>query len=698
MHNQNWSRIADLYSKLLEVTPDEREALIVAEGLSAEDRATLDQLLESHSRQTGFFSTGGASSDDVGVLVPGAEVGNWRVLDLVGAGGMGEVYRVERADGHYEQIAALKRITISDQAAFERFERERQTLAKLEHPNIARLIDGGVDASGAPFLVMEYIEGDLLGEHLRQRKLRLEDKLRSFLKICSALEHAHNRFVLHRDIKPSNMMVTTSGETKLIDFGVAGLVDEGESEARAPYTIGYAAPEQISGDAVSVQTDIYGLGVSLAELLTGIPPVANASDKLPQLNTLPADIRAIIRKATAPSPDARYQSVDGFASDIRNYLNHGPVEARNGSVIYHSGLFLRRNYLAVGLFAVLVAGIVGTYTQYRKAEIERDVALQQRERLITMQSATFLMFSQVGSNADEKSARGLIKQAAEEAQKDFESNPKEAAVVLHMFGELLFLINDYVAAEPILKSVADMPGGSVEEDLIARASHDLANVYMRSGKTEEARIALDKAMAIWTAKPELYQDQIVAAVLIRSQLLSADGKTAEAAKLLEDALPKRLDLSGELAMETAVLLTNIGVARMRQGDIPGAIEASEKARNAFEKQQRLKTPDGLNTMNNLATLYHITGRLEEAETAYASALDIREGLYGPSAALAVLMSNYGKLKLQQGKVSDATDLLSRAVAMADEYSGPASPPALAARFGLIEAYVTDKAVEQLMRN
>lgn len=690
MAQSSWARIADLFAELVELPKEDQHARIDSEDISAEDKAALVRLLAENSGNTGFLATGGAINNDLALLEPGAVVGSWRVIDIIGQGGMGEVYRVERADGHYTQTAALKRITFADEAAFERFERERQILAQLEHPNIGRLIDGGVDEKGAPYLVMEFIEGRLLTEYVKDRKLSQDDRLKAFLTVCAALEHAHNRLVLHRDIKPSNMMVTTSGEIKLIDFGVAGLVDEGEDEDRAPYTPGYAAPEQMAGHAVSVQTDIYGLGVSLAEILTGLPPVPGQPLKL---SALPADLRAIIGKATARTPTERYQSVESLVGDIRNYQFHRPVGARNGSIAYQSGLFLRRNYLVLGLFGVLVAGIAGTYWQYRKAEIERDVALAQHERLITMQSATFLMFSQAGSKADEQSARGLIKQSAEQAMKDFEENPKHAAVVLHMFGELLFLINDYVAAEPLLKSVAEMPTKTADEDLIARANHDLANVYLRSGKPDEARIVLEKAMTIWQQTPERYQDQILAAALIESQLLSAEGETEAAGKLLEETLPKRLALSGDTAMETAILLTNIGVARMRQGDFPGAIEASEKAQAAFRTQQRLKTPDGLNTMNNLASLYHITGKLDDAETAYASALEIRESLYGPSAALAVLMSNYGKLKLQQGKSAEAEALLTRAVAMADEYSGPASPPALAARFGLIETHTVQGSAE-----
>ena len=244
----------------------------------------------------------------------------------------------------------------------------------------------------------------------------------------------------------------------------------------------------------------------------------------------------------------------------------------------------------------------------------------------------------------------------------------------------------------MLQSVSDLPVKPGNEDIIARASHDLANVYLRSGKVEQAGEALERALEIWKSDAAQFHDQILGAVLIKSQLMAETGDLEQAEAVLSESLPRRIAFSGETSLETAILLTNIGVARMRLGNIEGALGSSERARDVFSAIERLDTPDGLNAMNNLATLYHISGRLEEAEAAYLETLGIRQKLYGPSTALAVLMSNYGKLKLQQEKTAEAALLLSNAVEMADEFSGASSPAALAARFGLIEALANSEQI------
>lgn len=678
MQKRSWMQIAEIFSQLTDLPEMERAAFLAAQDLSEEDRRALDGLIASQ-QHTGFLHTGGAIAKDLQVLETGDQIGNWRVLDLVGTGGMGEVYRVERADGHYDQIAALKRISLSDGSSYGRFERERQILAQLEHSGIARLIDGGVDEEGAPFFVMELIEGQSLLDYARQHALSTEQRLRFLLKVCAALAHAHGRLVLHRDLKPSNIMVTPVGDVKLIDFGVAGLLSEAEADLNAPMTRLYAAPEQIEGKAVSVATDVFGLGKVMQELLTGKPPETDAQV------SLPADLQAIIRKATAQEPSDRYASVDAFSRDVERYLSHFPVDARAGGAGYHAGLFLRRNVLAVSLIAVLFVGFAGTFWQYLKAETERDVALSERERLRTMQDATFVMFADAASDQEDTPMRTILTRAADKVQTEFSDNPQEVAPVLHMFGEMFYLINDYPSAEPILRTVASLPPDGRNDDIIARGAHDLATVLLRSGKADEARVFLDQALAIWNTSPERYADQLIGAEMVRSQLAADAGDPVEAEAIIARSVPRRIALSGENSTDTAILLTNLGVARMRTGDFPGAIEASKRARDAFLSTDRLETPDGLNAMNNLATLYHMTGRLEEAESAYQTTLDLRRSLYGPSAALAVLISNYGKLKLQSGEVDQAVALFDEAMPMANEFGGAASPPAIAVHFGLIEA-------------
>ena len=699
MQDRDWARIAELYSQIMDLEPEARPAEIERLQLNPDERALLDKLM-SPSQETGFFETGGAVSDQDVVLPTGTEIGNWRVRSVLGTGGMGEVYEVERADGHYEQLAALKRIPLADQDGLARFQRERQVLAKLEHPNIARLIDGGVGTDDIPYLVMERIEGVPIDTYVAENALTQPETLRLFLKACAAVTHAHGQLILHRDLKPSNILVTRNGEVKLIDFGVAGLIDESDIAEKSPMTMAFAAPEQISQGPVSAATDVFGLGATLVMLLLGEPPQP-AEFRTNQLKKLPYDLCAILDHALAETPDARYASVEALAGDIRHFLTHEPISARPGGFRYEAGLFLRRNWLAstaaIAVISALSLGLAGTVWQAEKAQRERDAAIQERERLRAMQQATFVMFSEAGNAGGELDARDLVTKSANRMLEEFDDDPAGAAPVLHMYGELFYLMNAYSAAEPLLTAVADMQETQETADLIALASHDLANVLMRTGDVGEARRRFDAAKTYWQANPLDHQEVLLDSVLVESQLLAQEGKVAEAEALLTEALPARIAYSGETSMDTAILYTNIGVARMRIGDLEGAIEASENGRDAFKAVDRLESPDGLNTLNNLATLYHITGRLDEAERAYAETMETRQSLYGPSAALAVLLSNYAKLRILQENFTGAIELFDQAIPMAEEFSGADSPPALAARFGKIEALAKNGATAAALK-
>jgi non-specific serine/threonine protein kinase/serine/threonine-protein kinase len=326
----------------------------------------------------------------------GRRIGPYLLTAQIGQGGMGEVFAAVRADGQYEKTVALKLVRGGYASAFvlERFRTERQILAGLDHPNIARLLDGGTSEEGIPYLVMELVEGTPIDAYCEARRLPVAERLALFRRVCDAVQYAHRRLVIHRDIKPGNILVTQEGMPKLLDFGIAKILDpSGSTEATVlrPMTPEFASPEQVAGEPVTTATDVYSLGVVLYWLLVGCSPYgAGTGDSPARLsraigsleprrpsaaahrNELRGDLDEILLKALRKEPDRRYGSVEQFSEDIRRHLEGLPVEARKGTWSYRAGKFLQRHRAGVAaaalLLATLMAGVVTTLHEARVAE------------------------------------------------------------------------------------------------------------------------------------------------------------------------------------------------------------------------------------------------------------------------------------------------------------------------------------------
>lgn len=320
-------------------------------------------------------------------LAQGDRVGVWRIAERIGAGGMGEVYRAERADGLFEQQVALKLAKVKSATLRERFDAERQRLAQLEHPNIARIVDGGAGDDGAPYMTMEFVDGLAIDAYAKANSLDRKARLGLIEKLCGAVAHAHGRLVLHRDIKHDNVLINQDGELRLIDFGVASLVNDTSVDAtRGPLTIAYAAPEQLRGEPVSAQTDIFAIGM-LAHLLE----VGSLPKRLPDGGVAidrgaigDEDLAAILGKATAFDPADRYASADALAQDLRKFAGGFPVEARPVSGIARFGKLIGRNkpasIMGGAAIAAVVAGVIGIAVFAVEANREAEAARIAQQR------------------------------------------------------------------------------------------------------------------------------------------------------------------------------------------------------------------------------------------------------------------------------------------------------------------------------
>jgi len=384
------------------------------EAHSPDQATTLRRLLDAQSRPaTQVLPFDVATAVAARTQSGGGRIGPYRLLRLLGQGGMGEVWLAERADAAYSKQVAIKFIAtlLGNREAIDWFRRERQALARLEHPHIARLLDGGESEDGRPFLVMEYVDGLPIDTYCAD--LPLDKVLALFLQVCSAVEHAHRALIVHRDIKPANVLVTDDGESKLLDFGIAKEMDSGErgdngTTRTQAFTLHYASPEQMDSRPITVASDVYSLGALLYRLLSGQVPYAQVTSAMAQLRAIEAgpperpsravlgqvkfaeserkrlsrglqgDLDDIVLKCLRREPELRYGSARELAEEIRRYQAHEPVQARRGSVGYRVSRWLRRNWLAAGAAAtvllVLAGGLAATAWQAKVAEHQRALA------------------------------------------------------------------------------------------------------------------------------------------------------------------------------------------------------------------------------------------------------------------------------------------------------------------------------------
>jgi tetratricopeptide (TPR) repeat protein len=374
-----WSRVRDLFQEAVALEGEARASWL-ASCDDARVRAEVDALLGAHDDAGGFlevplFQRQGVPS--------GMSIGPYRIVCEIGEGGMGSVFLGVRADDEFEQRVAIKLIRggAAGASIMRRFRQERQILAELEHPNIARLLDGGTTADGLPYLVMEYVEGTAIDEYCLERSCPIAEKLRLFLRLCDAVQYAHRNLIIHRDIKPANVLITNDGVPKLLDFGIAKLISPDTSDATVTrmMTPDYASPEQLRGEAVSTATDVYSLGILLYGLLAGAKPFpgerrpdAEPTRPSAQARALRGDLENILLMALQNDVSRRYGSVEQLAADIHRHLDGHPVSARPATLVYRASKFVRRNRVSVlaaaAMVAVLAVAFVITLQQKRIAE------------------------------------------------------------------------------------------------------------------------------------------------------------------------------------------------------------------------------------------------------------------------------------------------------------------------------------------
>ena len=644
-------------------------------------------------------------------------IGAYRLLSVLGKGGMGTVYLATRADDLYEQKVAIKLMHASVAAARSmrlRFSAERQILANLNHPNIARLLDGGVTADGLPYLVMEYVNGVPIDAYCRQHRLSTENLIKLFLKVCAAVEYAHQNLVIHRDIKPGNILVTPEGAPKLLDFGIAKLLDGaiGASDLTPPtegvMTLEYASPEQVTGKVITTATDVYALGVLLYELLCGVRPFpAERKSPLEILTMIceqrpeppskphdageqaayPADYRRfrddldnIVLMAIRKEPERRYESVAVFASDLRRCLEGYPVRAHADTWTYNSGKFIRRHRAGV-IAATIMAGAlvgfsVGMALLARRATRERLVADQQR--LAARREADFLASVFEAATPEEAkgrqiTARELLDAGAKRIDGELSSVPEAQATMLDDVGRAYTSLGAYDQAIPLMERSYRLRRSTLgDENLdVADTAEGLARLYRLEGNYEKAEPLFRQALAVRKAIPGNNDPLVAESLNSLGECLYWEGHDAEAEQLLRQALA--LDAKPD-SVPGALTRNYLALELERKGDLDEALRLLREAVDISKRMQGEMSPSYAIFLQNLGGAFTRSGDLSAAEATERRALEVRRRISGDDHPdIAYTLNILGWIFLAKGDWQQAEPYLREALTVRQKFLGEQHP-------------------------
>jgi serine/threonine-protein kinase len=677
--SERWARVKELFEAAADLTSNERTALLRKEcDGDAALRRDVESLLDSDAQTDGFIEQPVLEMprdlfpEPPDESLVGRQFGAYQIIREIGRGGSGAVYLAARADDEYRKEVAIKLIRrgLDTEDILRRFRNERQILAQLDHPNIARLIDGGTTDDGLPYFVMEYVNGQPIGAYCNAHSLSTTDRLNIFRKVCAAVTYAHQNLVIHRDLKPSNILVAADGEPKLLDFGIAKLLGP-EEEALAQTIAGqgvmtpeYASPEQIKGERITTASDIYSLGVLLYELLTGRRPyrlktrtpeeisraitiqeperpssavtkVDHPQSSILNPRSLRGDLDNIVLMAMRKDPARRYASVGQFSEDIRRHLAGLPVVARKDTVSYRAGKFVNRHRIGVAAAALillsLVGGIIATLIQVQTAHRERA-----RAEAINI----FLGRTLNASNPDRNSkgqptVQDILQDASRRlATDELSDQPEVQAELQRIIGESYLSLGQYDLAEQNLTAALETQTRVSGEDGIAalRTSVSLASLwaaakgdYAKANKFYLAKLPLLRAEQ---KKGNLSADYLAAALNGFALLRRAQGDSREAEKLLREELTLLPYVSSERKNNMGIAQAVLALTLADQGKFDEAIKVVREKIAAIRETRTEASSELAANLTGLGSFLLENGQTRESLEALREAEGIYRKLYG----------------------------------------------------------------------
>ena len=754
-----WRKLSPYLDEVLDIDPEQRAGWLASlrvkepgiaadlEKLLAERRAIDDTGFLEGVVQVGMRPASPSLSGQV--------LGAYRLLSLIGQGGMGSVWLAERCDGRFEGRAAVKllNIAVMGRAGEERFRREGNILARLTHPNIARLTDAGVSPTGQPYLVLEHVDGQTIDAYCDEHTIGIEARLQLFLDVLEAVAHAHANLVVHRDIKPGNVLVSVAGHVKLLDFGIAKLLedDEGRSGATrsaeaAPLTRdawaatpAYAAPEQVAGGMVTTATDVYALGVLLYVLLTGTHPAGAAASSpltlmhaivdveprrpsdvvdLPETRealtlhaarcgttaarlrrVLRGDLDTIVAKALKKKSAERYASVTALADDLRRFLRHEPISARPDTLRYRAMTFARRHARGVAASAAVVVLLAAFTTYYTvRLETERDRAQREAARARkTSEVLTGLLTSvdpyEIGASEINPTLRGVLDAGSDQVQKELSAEPELQADMLTVLGRMYRRLGVFDKAQPLLEQAlaSGRAAYGPEHVDIAQTLHDLGVVLADKGDYTGAAQRLEQALAM--RRRLLGNDHADVAVTLSElgRVYQDLGLNQRAEPLHREALRVRRTVLGEEDRETAVSLSDLASVLRLSGDLDGAEALLRQCLELNRKTRGEVHPNTSATLHDLALIAAERGDNAGAEAMLRRALDITRTTLGEKhPVVATTLNSLSHVLVAQKRHDEAAAALQDALAIAG--------PTLGRDHQLFAIYAINLASVQLARH
>ncbi len=736
MTPQRWGRIREVFAAALELSGSARMDWVEQScGDDLELRSEVESLLQSHDSAGTFIDRPVAELSPRSLAFEEPEtIGAYRVLRRLGKGGMGVVYLAIRDDDTYSKQVAIKllKVGFDSEELVARFRGERQILANLDHPNIARLVDGGTTESGRPYLVMDYVDATPVDRYCDAEKLATTERLRLFQKICGAVHFAHQNLVVHRDLKPNNILVTTAGEPKLLDFGIAKVLSPASFEqtvvvtapGSVPMTPFYASPEQVKGEAITTASDVYSLGVVLFELLTGHPPyrlttttpaevsravltqepgkpstvilgerqvqttggtartltpatVAEVRDGDARLlrRRLAGDLDNIVLMALRKDPRRRYNSAAELSRDIGRFLDDKPVVARPDTLGYRTGKFVRRHRASVSAALIALAALVGVLLLLL---VQRVRIVEERNRAEAVSSVLTELFAlpdPTRARGESVTARELLDRGSSQIAADLADQPKVLADFQATMGESYKNLALYDEAQPLLESALDLHRETqgTESPNAARGLQQLAELHTLRGDYGEAERLNLEALRLFRS---LHGDDGVAvarSLRFLARIHDRAGDFPAARRHYQQALEtsRRIDdpfLTATVLDRYATLLSKL---QQVTDEGAGPEEMFREALELYDERFAGLHPEAAMTMNNLALLVERRD-FEEAEALLLRAETMQRKLFDTAhPQLATTLHNLGGLLHRQGRYSEAQERFEEAIAILRQvHAGP----------------------------